>query len=105
MLGKLLQKAVTSQECGSREAQSTRFAGGPPRRVYRDQDYARTGRSRHPCQRARLQGRCTPDQLLKIPADSRGITSTFCQEYVQRMVLRIRHRNMFNDWGWQYGIH
>ena len=84
------------------KAQTTRFAGGPRRRVYRDQNYARTGRSRHPCQRARLQGRCTPDQLLKIPADSGSIT--FCQEHVQRMVLRIRHWNMLNDWGWQYGI-
>ena len=42
---KLLARAETSPECGSREAQSTRFAGGPPRRVYRDRDqnYSRTG--------------------------------------------------------------
>ena len=97
---KLSARPVTSPECGSQEAQSTRFAGEPPRRVFRDQNYARTGRSRHPCQRARHQGRCTQDQPLKIPADSRGIT--FCQEYVQRMVSRIGHRNMFNEWGWQY---
>jgi hypothetical protein len=37
---------------------------------------------------------------LKIPADSRGIT--FYQEYVQRMVQRIGHWNVFNEWGWQY---
>ena len=99
---KLLARAVTSPECGLRESQSTRFAGGPPQRVHREQNYARTGRPQHPCQRARHKGRCSQDQLLKLPADSRGIT--FCQEYVQRMVSRIRHRNMFNDWGWQYGI-
>ena len=97
---KLSARAVTSLECGSRpgEAQSTpwlgRFAasGEPPqaRRVFRDQNYAWTGRSRHPCQLAtgRHQGRCTYYKLLKLPANSRGIT--FCQEYhdVQRMVSR-----------------
>ena len=86
---KLMARAVTSPECGSWEAQSTRFAGGPPRRVYRDQNYARTGRSRHPCQRARHQGRCTQDQLSKTPADSRGIT--FCLEYT--MIGAYFHKN------------